>query len=100
MADDKSRGLNLEVLRQRLRRTPSATPTLSERLDREKRAATQPADARRLRVGVRTVQMNLRVTPEFKECVYALARDMGLTMTELMERGIAALAKEEKRKGQ
>lgn len=98
MADEKTRGLNLEVLRQRLRRTPSAT--LAERIDQEKRATTQPVDARRLRVGVRTVQMNLRVTPEFKERVYALARDMGLTMTELMERGIAALTKEEKRKGQ
>jgi hypothetical protein len=96
MSDEKSRGLDLEVLRERLRKTPAAT--LSERVQREKQAMAEPADARRLRVGVRTVQMNLRVTPEFKERVYQLARDMEVTMTELMERGIEALTKSEKKK--
>ena len=96
MADEKSGGLNLEVLRQRLRKTPGATAT--ERRELEKRGLA-PTDARRLRVGVRTVQMNLRVTPEFKEQVYALAREMGLSMTEVLERGVSTLAKGEKRKG-
>ena len=96
MTDDKSSGLDLEVLRQRFRKTPGAS--VAERKEREKRALA-PTDGRRLRLGVRTVQMNLRVTPEFKERLYELARDMGLTMTEVIERGIAALVKGEKGKG-
>ena len=86
----------MEVLRQRLRKTPGAS--VAERKELERKALA-PADARRLRVGVRTVQMNLRVTPEFKEQLYELARNMGLTMTEVIERGIAALVEREKRKG-
>ena len=96
MTDEKLSGLNLEVLRQRLRKTPGVT--VEERKEGERRAV-RTTDARRLRVGVRTVQMNLRVTPVFKEQLYELARNRDLTMTELIERGVAALVREEKRKG-
>jgi len=95
MGDEKLSGLNLEVLRQRLRKTPGVT--VEERQEEERRVL-RSSDARRLRAGVRTVQMNLRVTPTFKEQLYELARDKGLTMTELIERAVVALAREEKRK--
>jgi hypothetical protein len=96
MAEDFAGGLNLEALRNKFRK--SAGATVAERKEAERRALA-PTDGRRLRSGVRTVQVNLRVTPEFKEQLYELAREKNLTMTEVVERGVALLLKDADKNG-
>ncbi len=89
MSDDASSGMDLSVLRARLR--PNAATSVAERKAREKRALS-PSDGRRLRVSERSVQVNLRVTPEFKATLLELARLHGCTMTEVVESAVAQLA--------
>jgi hypothetical protein len=55
----------------------------------EKRALS-PADGRRLKSAGRSVQLNLRVRPEFKEQLYEFAQSSGLTMAEVIERAVEA----------
>lgn len=68
---------------------------LQQRREAEKRANKRPVavdDGRRLRATGRTVQLSLRVTPETKETLLAVQRELNRTGTSLIEEAIAALA--------
>ena len=69
-----------------------ATATLAGRRMRETRPL-QPADRRRLQNGsTKNCQMNLKVRPEFRDRVTALALNEGIPMVELIERAVEAYA--------
>jgi hypothetical protein len=69
-----------------------ATATLAGRRMRETRPL-QPADRRRLQHGsTKNCQMNLKVRPEFRDRVTALALNEGIPMVELIERAVEAYA--------
>lgn len=73
---------------------PRASRTASGR----RRGETRPmhySDGRKLRATGRTEQMNLKVRPDFKDRVSALARNANMLMVEYVERAIEAYAKEQ-----
>jgi hypothetical protein len=69
-----------------------ATATVAGRRMRETRPL-QPTDRRRLLHGsTKSAQMNLKVRPEFRDRVTALALNEGIPMVELIERAVEAYA--------
>lgn len=62
-------------------------------------AETRPShfqDRRKLRTTGRTAQMNLKVRPDFKDRVFALAQNAGLLMVEYVEMAIEEQAKRDR----
>ena len=57
------------------------------------RRAMRPDDARQLRGKGPSEQLNIRVSPEFKRMLFELCRDIGLTQTEIVMRGVELYAK-------
>ena len=69
-----------------------AAASLAGRRARETRPLAL-ADRRRIKHGsTKSRQLNLKVTPEFHERVFALSRNEGVAMVELIERAVAAYA--------
>lgn len=68
---------------------PRAARTAAGRLANETRMMHE-ADGRALRATGRTAQMNLKVRPEFRERISALARRNNILMVEFIERAVAA----------
>ncbi|MDT7953057.1 MAG: hypothetical protein RQ966_16260 [Acetobacteraceae bacterium] len=54
-------------------------------------SATPARDGRSLRATGRTVQMNLKVTPEIRQRMLALAERSGLLLAEVLEEALTAL---------
>ena len=70
-----------------------ATATLAGRRARETRPLA-PADRRQLAHGsTKSFQLNLKVRPEFRDRVSALALNEGIPMVELIERAVEAYAR-------
>jgi predicted HicB family RNase H-like nuclease len=84
--------ISIAELKKRHRRAKAAT--LDERLAQEKRTAA-PNDGRRLRTGSRTVQLNVRISPERKEQIYAHAKARGVSLTDAIEEAIARMVGDE-----
>lgn len=76
-----------------LRKQTSAFASTAERRARELRGVS-PEDRRALRMQgpARTVQLNIRVTPRFKQRVSAYAVAHKLSVTEVLVRAFDALA--------
>ena len=71
----------------------AATASLAGRRARETRPLA-PADRRRITHGsTKSFQLNLKVRPEFRERVSALALNEGIPMVELIERAVEAYAR-------
>lgn len=92
MADDK--GEDFGFLFNKTRQV--AGSSVAERLKAEKRAM-RPNDVRRLRATGRTEQLNLRVSRAFKDELYALSKQTGLTLGALIERAVEKLQSDIKR---
>ena len=56
---------------------------------RPRERVLSPTDGRVLRSKGKTVPVNYRVTPEFKQDVFDLAKEDAITMTEVLERAVA-----------
>ena len=83
-------GEDMQILARFARR--DATSTLAGRRMRETRPL-KPTDRRRLLHGsTKSAQMNLKVRPEFRDRVTALALNEGIPMVELIERAVEAYA--------
>ena len=97
--------LDTSRVRKRLPPPPAdGSPALEEQPSAPKRAArpstptraraataVPASDGRSLRATGRTVQMNLKVTPEVRARMLALAETRGLLLAEVLEQAIAAL---------
>lgn len=72
-----------------------APPGKEQRARREARARkerrTQLTEKQRRRRAVRTTQLNFRCSPEFKERTTRLARQLNMSIADLMEAAIAEL---------
>ena len=83
-------------LRNRPRRTGGAT--IEDRKAAEK-PVLSPTDGRRLRRTGRDIAVNFKVTPDFKQQLYALAAAEGTSMVEILERALEAYARSRETKG-
>ena len=96
MSDDLE-GSDLEALRNAMRGkgfTPTKTNanSLAARRAAERKATMSSTDGRRSRGGVvRDAQLNFKVTSATKAQVVALSREMGISMIEVLERGLDLL---------
>ncbi|KUO56047.1 MAG: hypothetical protein APF80_12470 [Alphaproteobacteria bacterium BRH_c36] len=70
---------------------------ITDRLGREKPPLSR-TDGRVLRSKGKSVVVNYRVTPQFKQDLYDLAQAKGLTMTEVLEEALTFYKKSETEK--
>ncbi len=56
---------------------------------RPREKVLSPTDGRVLRGKGKTVPVNYRVTPEFKQDLFDLAKEDGISMTDVLERAVA-----------
>ena len=82
-------GEDMQILARFTKR--EATATLAGRRMRETRPL-QPDRRRLLHGSTKSAQMNLKVRPEFRDRVTALALNEGIPMVELIERAVEAYA--------
>ena len=101
MADDHKHSNAIDMksiltngMRNMLGSTPRKTAgsTVEDRQAGE-RKARKPNDGRRLKRGVRTEQLNMRVTVEFKDRLFEIANTEGIYMTEVLERALEVYEK-------
>ena len=88
---DDLEGEDMQILERFGKR--AATASLAGRRARETRPLAA-ADRRRIAHGsTKSAQLNLKVRPEFRERVSALALNEGIPMVELIERAVEAYAR-------
>jgi len=90
MSGDDMEGEDIELFA-RFARRPSAS--LHGRRARETRPLARADRQRSITPSVKNRQLNLKVTSEFYERVAALARNLGTSMAELVERAVEDYAR-------
>jgi hypothetical protein len=76
-----------DAMRRLMGNFPPASPKKAERKQREKKARSL-VDVRTLKAKGRTEQLNVKVRPDIKQALTALAEADGITITDWLERTV------------